>query len=72
MAALETELGLQSLSLVGPLERLGHGVIEVVNELQQPLAQVVQGVKTGAPKGLSTEDGKPDFDLVEPRTVLGV
>ena len=56
---------------VGPLERLGHGPIEVVDEIQDPLFQVVHRSKTSPFEQAPHQDTKPQLDLIQPGSMLG-
>src|SRR5439155_4438549 len=55
----------------GPAEGLGHGSIEVGDELFDFGAQCFLAGEITATEQLSHQDGEPDFDLVEPRGVSG-
>jgi hypothetical protein len=61
----------QSLSLIRPFERLGHGVIIIVDERQDPGLQVLDGKKRAPFEHLAHQNAEPDFDLIHPRTVFG-
>src|ERR1700730_5602020 len=65
------ESGTEWLSLIGPLERLGHGAVEVVDKSQHLSAQVINGAEVAAPQELADQDAEPDFHLVHPRGVFG-
>ena len=54
-----------------PAEGLGHGSVEVGDELLDFGAQRFLAVEIPAAEELSHQDGEPDFDLVEPRSVSG-
>ena len=56
----------EGLSCVGPAEGLGHGSVEVIDELLDPGLQHVLAGEVAAADELSHQDGKPDFDLIEP------
>jgi hypothetical protein len=43
------ELGMEWLALIGPLERLGHSAVEVVDEAEDLLLQVIDGAEIAAP-----------------------
>src|SRR5205823_231257 len=55
----------------GPAEGLGHGLVEVSDELLDPGAQGVLTGEIAAAKELSHQDREPNLDLVEPRCVFG-
>ena len=46
--------------------RLGHGCVEVGDELLDLGAQLFLGGEGAAAEEFSDQDGEPDFDLVEP------
>src|ERR1700681_1091196 len=54
---------------VGPTEWLREHVVEVVDELRDAGAQVLEGGEAGALEQAPRQDGEPDFDLVQPRAV---
>jgi len=56
----------ERLSSVGPAEGLGHGGIEVGNELLDPGLEYLLACEIAAADQLSHQYGEPDFDLVEP------
>ena len=56
----------ERFSGVGPAEGLGHGGVGVKDELLDPGLQHVLAGKVAAADKLSHQDGKPDFDLIEP------
>ncbi len=56
-------------SRVGPAERLGENVVEVVDELQHARAQVFERSEARALEQATRQDGEPDFDLVQPGAV---
>jgi hypothetical protein len=58
-------------SCVGPLEGLGEDAVEVANELEDPLAQIVEGYEARPLEQPAHEDAEPQLHLVEPRAVLG-
>ena len=53
-----------------PLEGLGHGAIEVVDEVKDFGLEVSLTGETGPSQQLPHENGEPDFDLIEPGTML--
>src|SRR5215467_9961185 len=55
----------------GPSKWLGHGLVEVGDELFNFGTQHLLAGEIAASEELSHQDGKPDFDLVEPRGVSG-
>jgi len=58
-------------ALIGPLEGLGHGAVEVVDEGEHFGFEIRDGEKTGAAQQLAHQDAEPDLDLIHPRGVLG-
>src|SRR6266545_5621078 len=54
---------------VGPAERLGENIVEVVDELRRAQAQVLERREAGALEQATCQDGEPNFDLVQPRAV---
>ena len=58
------------LTLVRPLERLGHGAIEVRDERQHLVLEIVSGGEVASPQQLTDQDTQPKFNLVQPRPVL--
>ena len=54
----------------GPAEGLGHGLVEVGDKRRDALLQFGGGFETAPAQELAGQDGKPDFDLVEPRSVF--
>jgi hypothetical protein len=54
-----------------PFEGFGQGLVEVGDEGFDASFQVVCGSEAGSAQEFADENGKPDFDLVEPRGVLG-
>ena len=61
----------QSLSLVRPFERFGHGLIVVIDEGQDPDLQVFHAREGATFEQFADKDAQPDLNLVQPRTVLG-
>ena len=57
--------------LHGPSERLGHGAIEVGDEVLDFGAQILFAGEIASADDLSRQDGEPDLDLVKPRGVPG-
>ena len=57
--------------MIGPFEGLGHGFVEVCNEVFDALLEFGLRGEALASQELSDQDGKPDLDLIEPRGVLG-
>src|SRR5215213_11527362 len=55
----------------GPLERLAEGAVEVGDESLDAGLQILPGGEAGAPQQLAHEDGEPDLDLIEPRSMFG-
>jgi len=62
LAALSGE----RLSCVGPAEGPGHGGVEIGDELLDPGLQHLLAGEVAAADELSHQNGKPDFDLIEP------
>jgi uncharacterized protein YdbL (DUF1318 family) len=56
----------ERLSCVGPAERPGHGGVEISDELLDPGLQHLLAGEVAAADELSHQNGKPDFDLIEP------
>jgi pimeloyl-ACP methyl ester carboxylesterase len=56
----------ERFSGVGPAEGLGHGGVEVGDELLDPGPQHVFAGEVATADELPHQDGKPDFDLIEP------
>jgi hypothetical protein len=56
-------------SRVGPAERLGEDIVEVVDELRDACAQVLERNEARALEQAARQDGEPDFNLVQPRAV---
>src|SRR5436305_11106135 len=61
----------QRLACIGPLERLRHSSVEVLDEVDQCLMQLLDGVETGAFEQAPNRDAKPNLDLIEPGGMLG-
>ena len=56
----------ERLSCVGPTEGPGHGGVEISDELLDPGLQHLLAGEVAAADKLSYQNGKPDFDLIEP------
>src|SRR5215471_16006254 len=56
----------ERLSCVGPAEGPGHGGVEISDELLDPGLQHLLAGEVAAADKLSYQNGKPDFDLIEP------
>ena len=56
----------ERLSCVGPAEGPGHGGVEISDELLDPGLQHLLAGEVAAADKLSHQNGKPDFDLIEP------
>ena len=56
---------------VGPVERMGHREIVIIQELPKLLFQVSDGWKTASSDDLPHDDAKQGLDLVQPRAVFG-
>ena len=50
---------------------MGQVLIEVRNEVQEPLAQIRGGGKAGPLEHAADQNAEPDFDLIQPRCVNG-
>lgn len=61
----------QRLADVGPAERLGEGLVEEVDEVEDPLLEFVGGGESTTLEQAAGEDGEPDLDLIEPGAVFG-
>src|SRR5205823_12946618 len=61
----------QRLACLGPLERLRPSSVEVLDEVDQRLMQLLDGVETGAFEQAPNRDAKPNLDLSEPGGMLG-
>lgn len=51
---------------ISPFERLGRGLVEIVDEMENALAQVLFAGKACATQEYTYEDAEPSLDLVEP------
>src|SRR3954447_14640838 len=51
--------GTEWLALIGPLERLGHGPIEIGDEREHLVPQVVHAAEIAAPQQFADQDGEP-------------
>src|SRR5437762_7453613 len=58
------------LSLVSPLERLGHGAIEVRDEGQHLVLEIVSGGEIASPQQLPDQYAQPKLHLIQPGRVL--
>ena len=47
------------LALVGPLERLGHGAIEVGDESQHLVLEIINGGEVASTQQLTDQDAQP-------------
>ena len=56
----------ERLSRVGPAEGPGHSGVEIGDELLDPGLQHLLAVEVAAADKFSHQNGKPDFDLIEP------
>lgn len=61
----------QWFACVGPVERMGHRKIVVIQESPKLVFQVSNGRKAASAHHFSHDDAKQGLDLVQPRTVLG-
>lgn len=64
-------LGGEGLALPGPLERLSHGAVEVLDEGQHLGFQVLNGGEASALEQLAHQNAEPDFHLVHPGGMFG-
>ena len=64
-------LFLSWFSGIGPCERVSHGQIVVFHELTELRFEVGDGREISPAHQFSVNDTKDDFNLIEPRTVLG-
>ena len=71
VASLTTSSGLEWASGISPLEWLGEHLVEVIDKRQQFRAEILHRRETATTDDLSHNHPKHDFDLIEPRTVLG-
>ena len=62
--------GTERLALVGPLERLGHGAVEVRDERQHLVSQIINRGEVAAAQEFAHQDTQPNLDLVQPRRVF--
>jgi len=58
------------LSLVGPLEGLGHGAVEIFDERQHLASEVLNGAEVAATEEFANQDAEPDLHLIHPRGML--
>lgn len=56
---------------IGPLEGVRQVLVEVLDELQKPLAQFLRGGKAGPFEQAADQDAEPDFDLIQPGSMFG-
>jgi len=59
-----TGLSCQGTPDIGPLERFGHGLVEIVNKGQNMLAEFLHGCTTGPFEEAPHQDAEPDFHLI--------
>ena len=57
-------LGRAWLAVVSPLEGVAHSLVEVVDELQNPLLQVFYRGKAASLEQTAHQDAKPAFNLI--------
>ena len=62
--------GFDGSTSIGPSERLGKRLVEVINEGSQSLLKIVYAREVTPPQHSPCYDPKNDFDLVQPRSVL--
>ena len=60
---------LQRPAGIRPAKRFAEDVIEVTDEVEHAGSQIFERGKAGALEQSAREDGEPDLDLIEPRTV---
>ena len=63
---------MQRLPEVGPLEWLGHGAVEVSDEVQHLNAQIVGGGEVASPQELADQDTQPKLHLFSQDACFGV
>lgn len=54
----------------GPLEGLREDVVEVADEVEDPLAELIDRRERTPSEHAPNQDAEPDLDLVHPRAVL--
>jgi hypothetical protein len=64
-------LSCQRTSHVGPLERFGHGFVEILHKGSQALAELRHRGETGPFEQAPHEDTAPDVHLLQPGRMLG-
>src|SRR5438270_11665972 len=65
------KLSLEDAAGEGPLEGLGHHLVEILDEGEDLVAEILPGGKTAAADDPPGQDAEPDLHLVQPRAVLG-
>lgn len=61
----------QGLSGIGPSVRMGEACVVIDQVVEDPSRQVGLGAKVAATDYSALQDAKPDFNLVQPATMLG-
>ena len=61
---------MQRFPEVGPLEWLGHGAIEIGDEVQHLVLEIVGGSEVASPQQLTDQDTQPQLDLIQPGRML--
>jgi hypothetical protein len=64
------KLSYQGFTLVGPLERLGHSGVVVVNEGQNLGFQFIERREGASSEQFANKNAEPDLNLIEPGTML--
>ena len=59
-------------SVIGPLERLGHGVVEVGDEREYLVFQVIHGKEVAAAQELAHQDAQPISTWLSHEACVGV
>ena len=54
---------------MGPSKGLAKYIVEILDEIQDPPAQVVKRDEAGAFEQAPRQNGEPDLGLIEPRTM---
>jgi hypothetical protein len=70
LAQIPFGLGYRRTACIGPLERLGHDLIEIVNKGQYTLTSLLHRAETGPFEQAPHQDTEPDFHLIQPGTML--
>ncbi len=57
--------------MIGPLERLGHGSVVILDKGENPGLQILNRGKRAAFEQCTDQNTEPDLDLIEPGAMLG-